>query len=247
MHRFGSCCDDFYLNMTLNTELELNGSRESVVHYFEQVRKKFPVMRNFFSRERGEFVLEEDKEQGHYRWTSCEAKRICSGYVNPGSLGLAIAQHQYILELAPFALAASTLDCESLNVVYGFDFTYRGNHNQVVADALGLPPALEGLLELPGSSAIAYEPALQISLDPECRTQVRVSVETRSNAYHVRTGEFPEEQISVYVTGRRYGSLENDESYVQAFNKLNEICESIVERHVVDQILLPLQQSIAIK
>ncbi len=247
MHRFGSCCDDFYLNMTLNTELELNGSRESVVHYFEQVRRKFPVMRNFFARERGEFVLEEDKEQGHYRWASCEAKRICSGFVNPGTLGLAVEQHQFILELAPFALAASTLDCESLNVVYGFDFTYRGNHNQVVADALGLPPALEGLLELPGSSAIAYEPALQISLDAECRTQVRVSVETRSNAYHVRTGEFPEEQISVYVTGRRYGSIDSSESYVDAFNKLNEICESIVDRHVVEQILVPLQQSIAIK
>jgi hypothetical protein len=247
MHRFGSCCDDFYLNMTLNTELELNGSRESVVHYFEQVRRKFPTMRNFFARERGEFVLEEDKEQGHYRWASCEAKRICSGFVNPRSLGSAVEQHQFILDLAPFALAASTLDCESLNVVYGFDFTYRGNHNQVVADALGLPPALEGLLDLPGSSAIAYEPALQISLDAECRTQVRVSIETRSNAYHVRTGEFPEEQISVYVTGRRYGSLDSSESYVEAFNKLNEVCESIVDRNVVEQILVPLQQSIAIK
>ncbi len=247
MHRFGSCCDDFYLNMTLNTELELNGSRESVIHYFEQVRKKFPVMRNFFARERGEFVLEEDKEQGHYRWVSCESKRICSGFVNPSSLDLATAQHQFILELAPFALSASTIDCESLNVVYGFDFTYRGNHNQVVAEALGLPPALEGLLELPGSSAIAYEPSLQISLDADCRTQVRVSVETRSNAYHVRTGDFPEEQISVYVTGRRYGSLDGPETYIDAYDKLNSLCESIVDKYVVDQILVPLQQSIAIK
>ena len=126
MHRFGSCCDDFYLNMTLNTELELNGSRESVIHYFEQVRKKFPVMRNFFARERGEFVLEEDKEQGHYRWVSCESKRICSGFVNPSSLDLATAQHQFILELAPFALSASTIDCESLNVVYRFALLTEG-------------------------------------------------------------------------------------------------------------------------
>lgn len=247
MHRFDSCCDDFYLNLTLNTELELSGNRETVIHYFEQVRKKFPTMRNFFARERGEFVLEEDKEQGHYRWASCEPKRICSGYVNPSSLDLALEQHQFVLDLAPYALAASPLDCESLNVVYGFDFTYRGNHNQVVAEALGLPPALEGLLEVPGASAIAYEPALQISLDADCRTQVRVSVETRSNAYHVRTGDFPEEQISVYVTGRRYGSLDGNERYLDAFDKLNALCEGIVEKHVIDQILVPLQQSIAIK
>ena len=40
--------------------------------------------------------------------------------------------------------------------------------------------------------------------------QCRLSIETRTNAYQVRTGEFPEEQLSVYVTARRYGSLPPD-------------------------------------
>ena len=31
----------------------------------------------------GEFVLEEDKEQGKYRWATVEPRRVCSGYVNP--------------------------------------------------------------------------------------------------------------------------------------------------------------------
>ncbi len=34
------------------------------------------------------------------------------------------------------------LDCEALDVMYGFDFTYEGNHDEVVAEALGVIPAL---------------------------------------------------------------------------------------------------------
>ncbi|HEY6564796.1 MAG TPA: hypothetical protein VIY86_09890 [Pirellulaceae bacterium] len=246
MHRYASCCEDFYCNVTINTEMELNSGRESAIHFFEQLRKRYPVMKNFYARERGEFVLEEDKERGHYRWASCESKRICSGLVNPDSIEEAFEQHRFVTGLAPFALGASPLDCESLNVVFGFDFTYRGNHNHLVAQALGLPPAFEGLLDLPGASTISYEPSVQIAMDESCRTQCRISIETRSNAYQVRTGEFPEEQLSVYVTLRRYGSLDSSEDFVSAIDKLGTLCQDVVDRFVVDQILLPLQQSISI-
>ncbi len=247
MHRYASCCEDFYCNLALNTEMELNSNRESAIHFFEQVRKRFPVMKNFYSRERNEFVLEEDKERGNYRWASCEAKRICSGYVNPDSIEQAFEQHRFVLELAPFAMGVSPLDCESINVVFGFDFTYRGNHNQMVANTLGLAPAFDGLLELPGASTISYEPSIQIALDDSCRTQCRISIETRSNAYHVRTGDFPEEQLSVYVTLRRYGSLDLHDDFVTTANKLGQLCQDITDRFVVEQVLMPLRQSINIQ
>ena len=75
--------DDYYINMTLNTEMELPHSRETVLHYFELIQKQYPEMRNFYCRERGDFVLEEDKEGGCYRWCTLEPRRICSGQVNP--------------------------------------------------------------------------------------------------------------------------------------------------------------------
>ena len=62
MIRYGSLCDDFYVNMNLGTEMELPANRETVLHFFERVQKTYPTMRNFYSRERGDFVLEEDKE-----------------------------------------------------------------------------------------------------------------------------------------------------------------------------------------
>lgn len=246
MGRYQAYSDDFYVNMNLNTEMELPHSRETVLHFFEQVKKHYPAMRNFYSRERGEFVLEEDKDRGDYRWTSIEARRICSGCVNPASVEEAYKQHALVLDMVPYALSVSPLDCESLNVMYGFDFTYRGNHNQLLADALGVVPAFEKMSQIEGATILANDPSIQFALDEECRVQCRLSVETRTTAYHVRTKEFPEEQISVYFTARRYGSLDGGETYVTAMNRLAEICQEIVDGYVVENVLRPLQQAIAI-
>ena len=51
-------------------------------------------------------------------------------------------------------------------------------------------------------TVINCEPSLTVALDEECRTQFRLSVETRTSAYQVRTGDYPDEQLSVYVTAR---------------------------------------------
>ena len=247
MHRFGSCCDDFYINLNLNTEMELKTTRESVLHYFEQVRKRYPLMQNFYGRDRGEHVLEEDKDRGHYRWTSVERKRLCAGYVNPDSIDDALELHRLVLELAPYTLSVSDLDCESINWTYGFDFTYRGNHNQLVSEALGILPAFDSFTDLHGARPVAYEPAIQVALDEDCRVQCRLSVETRTSAYHVRTGTYPEEQLSVYVTARQYGSLDGRESFHDVIEKLDEICQEVVDNHVLEQVLRPLQQTISLR
>lgn len=247
MSHYHSLSDDYYININLNTEMELPQTRESVLHYFEQIQKKYPTMRNFYTRDRGEFVLEEDKEQGHYRWATVEPRRICSGFVNPGSPRDAFEQHELTLELAPYALTVSPLDCESLNVMFGFDFTYRGNHSQLLVDALGVPPAFEKMAEFSGASVLGHEPSIQLALDDDCRVQCRLSVETRTSAYHVRTGDYPEEQLSVYLTARRYGSLDPAETYIDAMHRLADVCMDMIDHYVADSILRPLQHTIAIK
>jgi len=247
MTHYSSLSDDFYVNMNLGTEMELPASRETVLHFFERVRKTYPTMRNFYCRERGDFVLEEDKDRGNYRWCTIEPRRVCSGQVNPESIEGAIAQHRLVLELAPYMLSVSPLDCEALDLLYGFDFTYRGNHNQLMSEALGVNPSLERIAEIPGATVINHEPSLTVALDEECRVQFRVSVETRTNAYQIRTGDFPEEQLSVYVTARQYGSLAVDKTFVETLERLSEVCREMLENHVIDQVLRPLARTIALK
>ena len=247
MTKYQGLCDDHYVNLSLTTEMELSNQRETILNFFERIQKTYPEMRNFYHRDKRDFVLEEDKDEGRYRWCTTEAQRICSGYVNPPTSEAAIEQHRLVLDLVPYMLSVSGLDCEALDVLYGFDFTFRGNHNALIAEALGLSPALERIAEMPGSRVINCEPSITIALDEECRIQCRVSVETRTNAYHIRTGDYQEDQLSVYVSARQYGSLPPDTTYVQALDRLNRICLDVIDAHVVESLLDPLARAIALK
>lgn len=247
MGLYASLSDDFYVNLNLNTEMDLPGNRESVLHFFERLQKQFPTMNNFYSRERGEYVLEEEKQHGHYRWTSVDSRRVCSGHVNPATPQDAFAHHELILETVPYALSVSPLDCESLNVMFGFDFNYQGNHNELVSEALGMPSAFDALAEKYSKRMVTYEPALQFTIDEDCQMQCRVSVETRTSAYHIRTQDFPSEQLSVYVTARHYGSLRDGANYVDTYRKMTALCAEVIEETVAAEILKPIQRTIEIK
>lgn len=247
MNPYSSLADDFYINMNLSTEMELPSSRETVLHYFEQIQKKYPEMRNFYSREKNDFVLEEDKDRGNYRWCTVEPRRICSGQVNPDSPESALEQHQHALELAPYLLSISPLDCEALDLMMGFDFSYRGNHNELVAEALGVSPVFERLSSMPGATIIHNEPTITFALDEECRLQCRLSIEPRTTAYQIRTGEFQEEPLSVFVTARQYGSLAAKQTYVETLQRLTEICLDVVDNYVIDTVLQPLARTISLK
>lgn len=247
MSGYGAFSDDFYLNMNLATEMELPQSRESVLHYFEQVQRRYPSMQNFYAREKSEFVLEEEKDQGSYRWVSVEAKRLNSVSVNPESFDSAAEQHRTILELIPFELSVTPLDCESLSVMLGFDFNFRGNHNELLAEALGMTPAMEKILQMPYAKLLSHEPIVQFSLDEECRTQCRISFESRTTAYQVRTGEYGDDQLSVYLTVRRYDSLSPGESFADEFDRLSGLCRDLVDEYLVENVLRPLQTAISLR
>jgi len=247
MSGYGAFSDDFYLNMNLSTEMELPQQRESVLHYFEQIRRRYPGLQNFYARDRGEYVLEEEKEAGAYRWVSMEGKRVNSGAVNPDSFESAVEQHASVLELVPYELSVSPLDCESLSVMLGCDFAYRGNHNEIIAEAVGIAPGLEKVLGLADHKLLSHEPALQFALDDDCRTQCRISFESRTSAYEVRTGKYNEDQISVYLTIRRYDSLSPDETYIVEFRRLAGLLRDLADGYLVTDILRPLQQAISLR
>lgn len=247
MLSFDTFVDDFYCNMNLSTEMPLPAARDTILGFFERAQKTYPSMRNFYTRENGDAVLEEDKDIGHQRWFSVEPKRVCSGFLNPPDIETAMQQHQFALEVLPYMLSVSPLDCEALDFMMGFEMAYRGNHDELVAEALGGGAIVDGLMRVPGARVLNYEPAITMTLDESCRTQARLMVETRTTAYHVRRGEYPEENISVYFTLRKYGSLEPGTTFEQTLVSLRERSEEMLEEFVVEQVLRPLAQAIAAK
>jgi len=142
-------------------------------------------------------------------------------------------------------LTISPLDCGALDVMFGFAFNYEGNHDEVVAEALGVGDAFDGLFEIPRARVINFEPSLTVALDESCRLQCRVSIETRTNAYQVRMGEFGEDQISVYFTVRQYWGTGPDMTFLESFRRQREIGEEILQQSVIPKIVRPLAQVIA--
>ena len=247
MNPYSSLCDDFGVYVYVNTKMNLPASRETVLHFFDRLRKTMPTMTDFDTRENGEFVLEEDREQGSYRWVTLEQKRLCSGYVNPPALENADTLHELVLESAPYHLDFNPLDCEAQDVLFAFDFMYNGNHDEVVAEALGLNTTLERLIQMPGSRVINYEPSLMLALEDTCRLQCRLSIETRTNAYQIRTGQFPEAPISVYFTVRQYWGRQPFKDFVESYRNQRRLLNDLVDQHVIPAVVRPLAQTIAAK
>jgi hypothetical protein len=247
MNVYESLADDHFVNMNLNTEMPLPSQRETVLEFCGRVQKSYPTMRNFYSRDAAEFVLEEDKDQPRYRWMCLEPRRICSGAVNPPSVDAAMEQHLLVLQLAPYMLSVSPLDCEALDFMFGFDFVYRGNHDELVAEALGMGTAFDGMMSIEGGRPLSFEPNLTMSLTNDCRRQCRIMVETRTNAYQVRRNDYPEDSISVYFTVRQYGSLPHDGSFEETLKELRHDAERLLQQCAVEQVLRPLAQAISRK
>jgi hypothetical protein len=247
MNPYSSLCDDFGVYTYLNTEMPLPTGRETVLHFFESLQKSFPRLTHFYTRETGEFVLEEDKESGTYRWVTLEPRRLCSGHVNPPNVEEADQQHTRVLELAPYHLNVNLLDCEALDVLFAFDFVFNGNHDEVVAEALGLNTTLESLVALPNSRVINYEPSVMMALDEQLRLQCRLSIETRTNVYQIRTRQFHDEPISVYFTVRQYWGGQPCTNFIDSYRHQRELCQELVDNHVIPLVVRPLAQAIAAK
>ncbi|MGC4003442.1 MAG: hypothetical protein QM811_10030 [Pirellulales bacterium] len=94
---------------------------------------------------------------------------------------------------------------------------------------------------------VNYEPQFTFAVGEDCRTQARIAVETRTTAAHIRSGEYTEDQFSVYLTVRRYGSMNVGDAIVDALGELSEIAREMIETHVAPNILKPLARTIALK
>ncbi len=243
-HYSSIVCDDFGVYAYTITKMELPSRRETVLHYFDSLRKEFPEMTEFDCREAGEYVLEEDREIGKYRWASLEPRRFCAGFFNPPSLDEADVFNERVLEIAPFHLDMSLLDCEAMDVVFNFDLNYSGNHDEVVADALGFHSPLEALTNDSSTKVLNFQPSLMLALDDSCRLQCRLNVETRTNPYQVRTGQFSEAPISVYFTIRQYWERQPFATLEESYQNQRRIGQQLVDDHIIPAVVKPLAQTI---
>jgi hypothetical protein len=244
---YSSLCDDFGVSCYLLGKVDMPTGRETVLHFFESVRKVFPSMTDFEKRDSGEYCLEEERDAGNYRWAALDSRRLTMGYVNPPALEDADEHCERILDMAAAHLDLGGLQTEALDVLYYFDFVYQGNHDEIVADALAAGGPLEGLTKLAGSRVLHFQPAMMLALDDGCQLQGRLSVETRTTAYHVRTGNFPETPISVYFTVRQFWGRQPYKSFLDSYRNQRRLLDEMVSDFVVPNVIQPISRTIAAK
>lgn len=242
---FSAFCDDFYVNMRLGSQMPLPNGRDTVLHFFERVQKGFPNLTRFRKSENHEYNLEEDRTGGGYRWVSLEPRRLTSGHVNPAGVEDTLKLHNLILDMAPHHLSLSPLEIDYLDVLFGFDLAFGGNHDEIIAESLFGGSPLNCLLDEGGARAVDFQPTITVALSDDCRLQARIDIVTRTNSYQVRTGDYAEEAISVYLIVRRYWGDRPKEPMDAIFTEMAERAESLCQTHVVPKVLRPISAAIA--
>jgi len=237
-----SLCDDFYVDMFVNTQLELPTSRETVLTFFERLQRHYPSMVSFYRSEPGQYCLEEDRNLGQYRWVNLESNRIGSGWVNPDHLEEVYQQDHLVLELIPYMLGVSSLDIESLDVSFGMDFLYAGNQDEVIAEALFGSTAFGTLLDWPDAKAMGFSPAVVVSLSEDTRTQARISVESKTSVLENTTQKSSsDDAITLSLTVRQFPpAAGNKLDPVQSLSNQFRLAEELMTERIVPYFVQPL-------
>jgi hypothetical protein len=242
---FAALADDFFVNINLQTALALPGSRETVLQFCEAVQREFNEMTSFYQRPGGEYVLEGDHESGSYAWMEMQENRLSAGYFNPPGLEAAYRLHRWLLERCVYFLGVSPIDVECLDVLYGFNLDFLGNRDEILSTALLSGSALGSVFQDTDARPLECEPSIVFALDGGCSLQARLSLESRSSSYQVRTGQYSEDPISVYFTVRQYPSPGQVFDLQEAFRRQSGLCEDLTIRNVIPSVIQPICEAIA--
>jgi hypothetical protein len=137
------------------------------------------------------------------------------------------------------------VEIDYLDVLFGFDMSFTGNHDEIIAESLLAESPLASLLEEQGAKAVDFQPTVTVALSDDCRLQARIDVVTRTNSYQVRTGDYSEDVISVYVILRRYWGDRPKEPMEQMLEQMTERTDTLCSSVVVPRILRPISAAIA--
>lgn len=246
-HGLGAVCDEFYVSSRLFLKLETKLDNETVLHFFDRIRKEFPAVRRLRRRDGKAIMLEEEPgERGGRRWVRLDPGSIRFGETAPLEMDGVRRMGALILTQAPYHLSLNDLCYDHLEVTYGFDLAYRGNHDQLVAETLLGEHAGAGFLfGGHAASVIDAQPYFGVALTPECDLQAYVEVKSRTTTFEVRNGAYEGESISVYLTVRKYWGAGASDSLADVLHLLFDTADEFATERVVPHFVNPLAAAIA--
>lgn len=241
---YRALCTDFYINQRLNLKMDLAMRRDTVLSFFDRIRREHRWM-DKFRRYQNELALESGVRDSTQQWLGVRKTSVRSGSVNPDSPEEAYRLHKLVLENAPFFLDISPLDIDYLELLFGFDLLASGNHDAIVYEALVAGSPLAALMDAPGAVPLDCQPIFGIALGEDCDVQAHFEVKTRTSPRQVRSGDFREEPISIYMTVRRYGPVADVHDLPTILATLERHGNELLDSRAVPHLLMPIRSAIS--
>jgi hypothetical protein len=240
-----SLCDNFYVTARLATAVNLPSSSGDVQHIFERARKMYPDLRRLQNSTKGEYYIEEDRDLRTYRWALLERKMISAGQRNPESLKAAFGLPCLLLDTLQNAYELAPIGVAYLEITFTFDLDFRGNHDEIVAEALYAGTPWVCLNSMPSARPLAFNTGVVSALDDNCLVQAQISVCTQSTIHQVRTGNYEECPISVALSIRRQWADCPQGPIEYVLQELVEQVDKICKARIIPNFVQPLANIIA--
>lgn len=246
MWSFGAFCDEFYVNTRLYLKLDLDPSRETLLHFLEQIRRAFPRMTRLRRRDDNGLVLDEENREGRdRRFVRIDVNALRFGSFQPTDAEAVESFASMVLRQAPYHLSLSDLDYDYMEVVFGFDLEYRGNHDELVAETLFPEHPLLSALTGEDQRVIDCQPFFGSALSADCQRQVYLEIKGRTSTYEIRTAEYEPTPLSVYLTARQYWGFAGDRDLFSVHQELLALGEQYAAECAVPHVVQPLATAIA--
>jgi hypothetical protein len=240
---FGALCTDFSVSHKLSLKMDLPGDRETILHLMDRVRKSVPAMNQFHPYD-NELVLESTRREPEYLVLGLARRQVRTAYFNPPSMTKAYNFHKMVLEVVPYHLTISPLDVDSLDLTLGFDLECKGNHDEVVFEALYGSGPLADLLKVPDAKILDVQPYFNLALSGNGSVQAFFEVKTRNRGRKGSTGRFKHEPISLFLTIRKFGPIDTIEDLQGSLKEMSQHAESLATERFVPHLLMPISRQI---
>lgn len=254
---YNAICSDFVFETSLAVKMPLPSERDTVMHFFERIKKTIPTM-DRFRKIKNELILETarhfDEETGEpteegatfetpYRYVSLRERMLRSSVVNPGTIEDALKQHDLIVKNAPHFLGISPLDIDCFEMTFMFELEASGDHDEIVKNALfeGSPLAEA----LAGVRVIELQPLFSFALSRDGRVQTSIAVETRRKSRRGSASRYGNEPLRVVLALRRLAPFHSLEDLAQTLPNLFKSAEQLAQDRVIPHILTPISRQIA--
>ena len=247
---FGTNCDISHFTTRLHLKLELPLERETVLHFFERLRRQFPRMTKMRRRDSGSLIIEEEDPEESQRWVRLDSSGLRFGFFCPPDLRAVRELSAAVLDNAPHHLTLSPLDLDHIEVVYGFDLEYRGNHDQLVADTFFGDHPLQSLVASDDLEddrehpVVDCQPYFAFALTPDCDLQACFDIKGRTSTYEVRTRDYEAQAITVSLTVRKYWDLTAPGDLTAEQRRMLDVAEQLCTRRLIPVLVTPLAQAI---